>query len=92
MKNERFQNGNRGLLCSDRNQVSCIRRIVSKLALVLLLNPTPLEYRSREVNSRDTNEWFRTVIGVYYAAFGTQYLISICLQSIEPIFRLSINK
>ena len=28
------------------------------LALVLLLNPTPLEYRSREVNSRDTNAQF----------------------------------
>ena len=36
-----------------------IREIVSKLALVLLLNPTPLEYRSREVNSRDTNKRFQ---------------------------------
>ena len=56
MENEQFQSGNRGLLCSDRNQVSCIRRIVSKLALVLLLN---------------TYEWFQAVIEVYYTAFGT---------------------
>ena len=27
-------------------------------ALVLLQNPTPSEYRSLEMNSRDTNEWF----------------------------------
>ena len=29
-------------------------------ALVLLLNPTPLEYRSLEMNSRDTNERFQS--------------------------------
>jgi len=56
MENEQFQSGNRGLLCSDRNQVSCIRRIVSKLALVLLLN---------------TNARFRVVIGVCSTVFRT---------------------
>ena len=56
MENEQFQSGNRGLFCSDRNQVSCIRRIVSKLALVLLLN---------------TNARFRVVIEVCSAAIGT---------------------
>jgi hypothetical protein len=60
MENEQFQSGNRGLLCSFRNQVSCIRRIVSKLALVLLLN---------------TNARFRVVIEVCSAAIGTRFLV-----------------
>ena len=38
MENERFQSGNRGLLCSFRNQYNYILSFVSKLALVLLLN------------------------------------------------------
>ena len=71
---KRFRRGIRSVLCSIRNRMSVFDKIVSNLsnlfedpdsvrdtghALVLLLNPTPLEYRSREINSRDTNVRFQ---------------------------------
>ena len=73
---------------ADIGTHSLYSKIVSKLALVLLLNPTPLEYRSREINSRDTNERFRVVVEEYSTVFGTCLLYSQNrIKSIELVRR-----
>ena len=44
-------------------------------ALVLLLNPIPLEYRSLEMNSRDTNERFQTCNRSLFCVFRNLSLV-----------------
>ena len=61
---------------ADIGTHSLYSKIVSKLALVLLQNPTPLEYRSREINSRDTNERFQ----------GSNLSIFCSLWNPSPVF------
>ena len=66
---------------ADIGTHSLYSKIVSKLALVLLQNPTPLEYRSREINSRDTNERFQ----------GSNLSIFCSLWNPSPVFENHIK-
>ena len=88
---ERFRGSNRSLLCKLRNLYNYILSFVSKLALVLLQNPTPLEYRSREINSRDTNERFqgrnRNVLCSFWnpSLVFENHIISNVTECIHPV-------